>query len=65
MLFRKFFENLHAVMVILVLFEQLSAKFCVKFLTLILTASPNMMLYVRTFSIMCAYGVRLIANEEY
>ena len=51
---RKIFENLHAVMAILVLFEQLSRKFCLKFLTLILSALPNMMHFVRTFSIMRA-----------
>ena len=27
-------------------------------------ASPNMMHFVRTFSVMCAQGVRLIAIEE-
>ena len=46
MLPRKIFENLHAVMVILVL----SRKFCSNFLTLILSASTNMMHFVRTFS---------------
>ena len=39
MLPRKNFENLHAVMVILVPFEYFSGKFCLKFLTLILSAS--------------------------
>ena len=33
-------------------------------MTLILSASPNMMHFVRAFSIMRAYGVRLIAIEE-
>ena len=54
MLPRKFFENLHAVMVILVLFESFSCKFCLNFLTLILSASPNLMHFVRTFSILRA-----------
>ena len=35
MFLRKIFENLHAVMAILVLFEQFSGKFRLKFLTLI------------------------------
>ena len=47
-------QNLHVVMAILVLFELFSGKFCLKFLTLILSASPNMMHFVRTFSIMRA-----------
>ena len=54
MLPRTFFENLHAVMAVLVLFEQFSGKFCLNFLTLILSASPSMMHFVRTFSIMRA-----------
>ena len=52
MLPRKIFGNLDAVMAILMLFEQFSGKFCLKFLTLILSALPNMMHFVRTFSIM-------------
>ena len=46
MLPRKIFENLHAVMAILVLFEQFSSNFCLNFLALIvliLSVSPNMM----------------------
>ena len=62
MLPRNNFKNLHAVMAILVLI--ISRKFCLHFLTLILNASPNMMHFVRTFSIMRASGVRLIAIEE-
>ena len=50
----KIFENLHAVMTILVPFEYLSGKLCVKFLTLILNALPNMMHFIHTFSIMRA-----------
>ena len=64
MLPRKNFENLHAVMAILVLFEQFLGKFCLNFLTLILSASPNIMHFVRTFSTMRASGVRRIAIEE-
>ena len=56
MLPRKNFENLHAVMAILVLCEKISRKFCENSLTLILSASPNMMHFVRTFSIMRAEG---------
>ena len=47
-----------------VLFEQFSAQFCLNFFTLILSALPKMMHFVRSFSIMPAYGVRLIAIEE-
>ena len=54
MLPRKNLENFHAVMAILVLFEQFSRKFCLNFLTPILSTSPNMMHFVRTFSIMRA-----------
>ena len=55
MLPRKTFENLHAVMAILVLFVQFSRKFCLKFLMLILSALLNMMHFVRTFLINRAY----------
>ena len=51
MLPRTIFENLHAVMAILVLFVKFSLKFCLNFLTLILSASSNMTHFVRTFSI--------------
>ena len=54
MLPRKNFENLHAVMAILELFKQFSGKFCFHFLALLLSTSPNMMHFVRTFSIMRA-----------
>ena len=50
----KKFKNLHAVMAILVLFESFLGKFCLNFLTLNLSASPNMMHFVRTFLIMRA-----------
>ena len=53
--FPEIFENVHDLMAILVLLEKFSAKFCLYFLTLILSASPNMMhLIVRAFSIMRA-----------
>ena len=64
MLSRKICENLHSVIAIVVIFELFSRKFCLNFLTLILSASPNMMHFFRTFSIMRAYGVRLITIEE-
>ena len=41
-------------MAILVLFEEFSGKLCLNFLTLILSASPNMMHFVRIFLIMRA-----------
>ena len=37
MLPQKIFENLHAVIAILMLFEQFSAEFCLNFLSLILS----------------------------
>ena len=51
MLPRKFFENLHTVMVILALFEQFSGKVCSYFWPLTLSASSNMMHFVSTVSI--------------
>ena len=54
MLPREIFEILHAVMAVLVLFEHFSGKHCLKFLTLILSTSPNMVHFVRTFSIIRA-----------
>ena len=53
MLPRKFFENLLSVVAILVIFEQLLGIFCLKFLPLYLSVSPNIY-FVRTFSIMRA-----------
>ena len=41
-------------MAVLVLFEYFSGKFCIKFMTLIVSASPNMIHFVRTFSIIRA-----------
>ena len=45
---RKFFENLHTVMGILVLSRQFSDKLCLYFWPQILSASPNLMHFVRT-----------------
>ena len=65
MLPRKKFENLHAVMAVLVLFEYFLRKFCLNFLTAILTASPNMMHFDRLFSIMRTYGAVLLNTAKY
>ena len=54
MLPRKIFENLHTEVTILVLFEKNLGKFCLNILPLNLSVSPNMMHFVRTFSIMRA-----------
>ena len=54
MLPREIFEMLHVVMAILVLFAQFSRKLCLKFLTLILSTSPNIVHFGRTFSIVRA-----------
>ena len=51
MLPRKILENVHDLMAVLVLFVEFSAKFCFNFLTLNLSASPNMMHFVRAFLI--------------
>ena len=51
---RKIFENLLTVMAILVLFEQFLGKVCSYFWPLSLSASPNMMHFVGTVSIMRA-----------
>ena len=64
MLPRKKFENLHAVMAILVVFEYFSRKLWLNFLTLILSTSPNMIHFVRIFLVMRAQDVKLIAIEE-
>ena len=50
MLPRKNFENLHTAVAILALFEQFLGKFCLNFLPLNLSVSPNMMHLVCTFS---------------
>ena len=54
MLPRNFFEILHTAMIILALFEQFSGKVCSYFWPLTLSASSNMMHFVRTVSIMRA-----------
>ena len=65
MLAQKIFENVHDLMAILVLFEQFSAKFCFNFLTLILSASPNIMHFVRAFSIYaCIFIIEEAQNYE-
>ena len=51
-------------MAILALFEQILGKFCLNFLPLILSVAPNMMHFVRTFSITCALSVRLIVIDK-
>ena len=50
MLPREIFAILHAVMTMLVLFEHFSDKLSLNFLTLILSTSPNMVHFARTFS---------------
>ena len=50
----KIFENLHTVMAVLVLFEQISGEVSSHFWPLILIASPNLMHFVRTVSSMRA-----------
>ena len=54
MLPRKIFENLHTAVAILALVEQFLCKFCLHFLPLSLSVSPNIMHFVRTFSIIYA-----------
>ena len=54
MLSRKKFENLHTIMAVLVLFEQISSKISSYFWPLTLSASSNMMHFVRTVSNMRA-----------
>ena len=54
MLPREFFEILLFVMVILKLFQYFSGKLYLNFLTLNLSTSPNMVHFVRTFSIVRA-----------
>ena len=61
---RNFFKNLHTVVAILVLFEQFLRKFCLNFWPLNLSVSPYITHFVRTFSIMCAWGVRLIVIKK-
>ena len=48
------FGNLHTAVAILVLFKQFLGKICSNFLPLNMSVSPNLMHFVRTFSIMCA-----------
>ena len=62
MLPQEIFEISHAVMTILVLFEHFLGKLCLNFLTLILSrpTSPNIMHFLRTFSIISVLALRLI-----
>ena len=53
MLPRKDFENLRALVAILVIFKKFSGKFCIKFLTLLLSTSPNMMHFSHIFDYAC------------
>ena len=55
---------MHTVVAILVLFEQFLRRFCLNFWPLNLSVSPNVMHFVRAFSIMRALGVRLIVVEK-
>ena len=64
MLRRKFFENVHTLVIIIVLFEHFLANFVVNLLPPNASVSPNTMQFVRTFSIMRALGVRLIVTEK-
>ena len=61
---KKFLKIYHTVVAILVLFEQFLGKFCLNFLPLNLSVSPNVMHFVRTFSIMLAYGISLIVIQK-
>ena len=62
MLLKKILKNLHtSVKAIKVLFI---GKFCLNFLPLILSASPNMMHFVYIFYFMRAWDVRHIVTEE-
>ena len=51
---QKIFENLHTVVAILALFEKFLGNIFLNFLPLNLSVSPNMIHFVRTFSIMQA-----------
>ena len=62
---RKNFLNLHAVTAILVLFQQFSGKFRFNFLTLILSASPNMMHFVRTFRLCVLKAQGLLLSKRF
>ena len=64
MLPRKIFKKLHTEVAILSLFEQFLGKFCLNFLPLNLSVSPNMVRFVHTFSIMRAQGVGLIVIKK-
>ena len=63
MLPREIFEILHAVMALLVLFEQLLGKFYFNFFTLILSTLPKYGVFCSHLNIIVrAYGVRLVTS---
>ena len=51
-------------MAILVLFEQFAGKFCLNFVPLIPSVSPNVMHFVGTFLIVRARNVKLICYQK-
>ena len=61
---RKIFGNLHTLVAILVLLEQVLGKFCLNCLPLILSVAPIMIHFVCTFFIVRAWGIRLIVIEK-
>ena len=67
MLPREIFKILHAVMAILVLFEQFSGKLCLNFLTLILSTSPKFGAFCSHIKLLCvlkASGLLLLKRFE-
>ena len=56
---RKIFENFDTVVTFLVLLKQFSGNFCLNSVPLILSVSPNVMVFVLKFSIMRTWGVRI------
>ena len=61
---RKIFDNLFTAMAILVLFKQFLGKVCSYFWPLNLSASPNMMHFVHTVSIMLKVTLKAYCFEE-
>ena len=59
------FENSHVVGLMAIFYcflNNFHANFVLNFLALILSASPNMMHFIRTFSVMRASGARLTGS---
>ena len=56
MLPRKILKNLHTVVAILVIFEQFLGKFCLNFLPLNVSVSPNIMHFVRNIFDYACFG---------